>query len=172
MPRERLRSVSMFGPPPEISQNGEAVEADSRLRPPSSTERQLSVPTAAATAASPPSSSRRRRASEYSMVRKKSSPVSVRKLSAMFSGMSEAEVAEAMRELAPRQSAGKVAKLSLFICSLVALFRKLLVNSLEPGCTKIALLQKRLNLLTWDLGRESRTSRWCTVFSGSFGSAI
>ena len=41
-------------------------------------------------------------------MRKKSSPVSVRKLSAMFSGKSEAEVTEAMREMAPRQSAGEV----------------------------------------------------------------
>ena len=44
---------------------------------------------------------------EYSMGRKRSSPVSVRKLSAMFSGKSEAEVAEAMREMVPRQSAGR-----------------------------------------------------------------
>ena len=60
MPRERLRSVSMFGPPPEISQNGEAVEADSRLCPPASTQRQYSAPTVV----SPPS--RRRKTSEYS----------------------------------------------------------------------------------------------------------
>ena len=101
--RERLRSVSMFGPAPEISLNGEAVdEADSRLRPPASTERQLSVPTAVE------SSQKRRRVSEYSMTRKKSSsPVSVRKLSAMFSGKSEEEAAEVMREMAPRQSAGR-----------------------------------------------------------------
>ena len=97
--RERLRSVSMFGPPPEISLSGEEVdEADSRLRPPASTERQLSVPTVAE------SSQKRRRASEFSMTRKKSSsPVSVRKLSAMFSGKSEEEAAEVMREMAPRQ---------------------------------------------------------------------
>ena len=64
MPRDRLRSVSMFGPAPKISQNGEAVEADSRLRPPTSAQRQFSSPTVAA---SPPS--RRRKTSEYSVVR-------------------------------------------------------------------------------------------------------
>jgi hypothetical protein len=96
MPKDG-RSVSMFGPsPPPISENGqlELLEESSPEAAPASES-----------AAPPPRSYPRRKTSEHARPRqsRKSSPVSVRRLSAIFS-----EDHQPSARISPRKSAGKV----------------------------------------------------------------